>query len=95
MNRRVLVVTGSRAEFGLLRSTMEAIDSHPDLDLLVVADARLLQVHAQADRGELVSTWCLALRRVERERRGRRGVLCAWRRRRSPLATPPQCDEHE
>ena len=37
MNRRVLVVTGSRAEFGLLRSTMEAIDSHPDLDLLVVA----------------------------------------------------------
>lgn len=37
MRRRVMVVTGTRAEFGLLRSTMAAIDSEPRLDLLVVA----------------------------------------------------------
>ena len=37
MTRRVLVVTGTRAEFGLLRSTMAAVRSHPDLDLIVVA----------------------------------------------------------
>ena len=37
MTRRVLVVTGTRAEFGLLRSTMSAVQSHSDLDLIVVA----------------------------------------------------------
>ena len=43
MSRRVLVVTGTRAEFGLLRSTMTAIDAHPELDLLVLgAGAHLL-----------------------------------------------------
>ena len=34
--RRVAVITGSRAEFGLLRSTMQAIRAHPDLSLQVV-----------------------------------------------------------
>jgi UDP-hydrolysing UDP-N-acetyl-D-glucosamine 2-epimerase len=35
--RRVAVVTGSRADFGLLRPVMRAIQNRPDLELLVVA----------------------------------------------------------
>lgn len=35
--RRVAVVTGTRAEFGLLRPVMAAIDEHPELELLVIA----------------------------------------------------------
>ncbi|MCA9297854.1 MAG: hypothetical protein KDA28_02240, partial [Phycisphaerales bacterium] len=35
--RRIMVVTGSRAEFGLLRPVMRAIEAHEGLDLLVVA----------------------------------------------------------
>lgn len=35
--RRVAVVTGSRAEFGLLRPVMEAVGKHSELDLLVIA----------------------------------------------------------
>jgi UDP-hydrolysing UDP-N-acetyl-D-glucosamine 2-epimerase len=35
--RRVAVVTGSRAEFGLLRPVMRAVAMHPALELLVVA----------------------------------------------------------
>ncbi|HRJ50675.1 MAG TPA: hypothetical protein PKU91_09085, partial [Phycisphaerales bacterium] len=35
--RKALVVTGSRAEFGLLRPVMRAIDAHPGLELLVIA----------------------------------------------------------
>ena len=35
--RRGAVVTGSRADFGLLRPVMAAVDAHPDLELLVVA----------------------------------------------------------
>lgn len=34
---RVAVVTGSRAEFGLLRPVMRAVDAHPDLELLCIA----------------------------------------------------------
>lgn len=34
--RRVVVITGTRAEYGLLRSTMTAIDKHPRLELRVV-----------------------------------------------------------
>lgn len=37
MNARVLVVTGTRAEFGLLEPVMRAIDAHDTLDLLVAA----------------------------------------------------------
>jgi UDP-hydrolysing UDP-N-acetyl-D-glucosamine 2-epimerase len=41
--RRVAVVTGTRAEFGLLAPVMHAIDEHPQLELLViVAGAHLL-----------------------------------------------------
>jgi UDP-hydrolysing UDP-N-acetyl-D-glucosamine 2-epimerase len=35
--RRVAVVTGSRAEFGLLVPVMRAIEEHPGLELLVIA----------------------------------------------------------
>lgn len=42
--RRVLVVTGSRAEFGLLTPVMRAIAAHPQLELAVVAGgSHLLQ----------------------------------------------------
>ena len=34
--RQIAVVTGSRAEFGLLRPVMQAIAAHPDLGLRVV-----------------------------------------------------------
>lgn len=37
MNRKICVVTGTRAEFGLLRWLMEGIRSHPNLTLQVVA----------------------------------------------------------
>jgi UDP-hydrolysing UDP-N-acetyl-D-glucosamine 2-epimerase len=35
--RRVAVVTGTRAEFGLLTPVMRAVQAHPDLELLVIA----------------------------------------------------------
>jgi UDP-hydrolysing UDP-N-acetyl-D-glucosamine 2-epimerase len=35
--RKVAIVTGSRAEFGLLRPVMAAVDAHPDFQLLVIA----------------------------------------------------------
>ncbi|MEE9295264.1 MAG: UDP-N-acetylglucosamine 2-epimerase [Phycisphaerae bacterium] len=42
--RRVAVVTGTRAEYGLLRSTIEAIAKHPQLQLqLVVTGMHLLK----------------------------------------------------
>ncbi|MFM1832112.1 MAG: hypothetical protein RLZZ461_428, partial [Planctomycetota bacterium] len=37
MTRRVAIVTGTRAEFGLLRSTIHAVAAHPELECLVVA----------------------------------------------------------
>ena len=37
MSARVLVVTGTRAEFGLLEPVMRAIDAHEELDLRVAA----------------------------------------------------------
>lgn len=44
LSRRVAVVTGSRAELGLLRSVMWAVKKHPLLDLrVVVAGAHLLK----------------------------------------------------
>lgn len=36
MSRKICVVTGTRAEFGLLRWLMEAINNHPKLKLQVV-----------------------------------------------------------
>ena len=43
MSRRIAVVTGSRAEFGLLRSVMASVDAHEELELqVVVAGAHLV-----------------------------------------------------
>ena len=43
ISRRVLVVTGSRSEFGLLRSTLDALHAHPDTTCsLVVAGSHLI-----------------------------------------------------
>lgn len=42
--RRVAAVTGSRADYGLLRPVMRAVQAHPSLELLVVAaGAHLIQ----------------------------------------------------
>src|SRR6266550_4302922 len=35
--RRICFVTGSRAEFGLMQSTLRAIESHPKLQLQIIA----------------------------------------------------------
>jgi UDP-hydrolysing UDP-N-acetyl-D-glucosamine 2-epimerase len=48
--RRVLVVTGSRADFGLLSPVMRAIDAHPELELRVVAAGSHLLPPAQTFR---------------------------------------------
>ncbi len=37
MPSRIAVVTGSRADFGLLKPVMRAVAEHPDLELLVIA----------------------------------------------------------
>ncbi len=36
MVRRICVVTGSRAEYGLIQPTLKAIDNHPDLELSLI-----------------------------------------------------------
>ena len=37
MSRKICVVTGSRAEYGLLRWVMEGIHSEPGLELQIIA----------------------------------------------------------
>jgi UDP-hydrolysing UDP-N-acetyl-D-glucosamine 2-epimerase len=48
--RRVAVVTGSRAEFGLLRPVMRAVRDHPGLELAVIAAGSHLVSPAQTYR---------------------------------------------
>ena len=48
--RRVCVVTGSRAEFGLLRTVMHAVNRHPKLELAVVASGSHLISPAESLR---------------------------------------------
>lgn len=48
--RRVAIVTGTRAEFGLLRPVMHAVRSHPGLDLLVIAAGSHLVSPAESFR---------------------------------------------
>lgn len=48
MTRRICIVTGTRAEFGLLRWLMEAINSHSELTLQVVATG----MHLSAEFGD-------------------------------------------
>ena len=37
MNRKICVVTGSRAEYGLLRWVMQGVKDHSDLTLQIIA----------------------------------------------------------
>jgi GDP/UDP-N,N'-diacetylbacillosamine 2-epimerase (hydrolysing) len=58
--RRVCFVTGTRAEFGLMRSVLRAIQASPKLELQIVATA----MHLDASRGRSVEQidregWCV------------------------------------
>jgi GDP/UDP-N,N'-diacetylbacillosamine 2-epimerase (hydrolysing) len=50
--RRVCFVTGTRAEFGLMRSTLEAIREHPNLKLQIIATGS----HLSKQHGETLQT---------------------------------------
>jgi GDP/UDP-N,N'-diacetylbacillosamine 2-epimerase (hydrolysing) len=50
MTRRVCYVTGTRADFGLLRSTLKALASHPSIDLELIVTG----MHLDATHGETV-----------------------------------------
>src|ERR1041385_7692187 len=47
---RTAVITGSRAEFGLLRPVMRAIQQRPDLELLVIPSGSPLISPAETSR---------------------------------------------
>lgn len=48
--RRVCYVTGTRADFGLMRTTLLEIDAHPDLEVDIFATG----MHLSADHGETI-----------------------------------------
>ena len=48
--RRILVVTGTRAEYGLLQNTMKAIEKSEELQLLLIVTGN----HLVADYGDTV-----------------------------------------
>src|SRR5438045_161054 len=54
--RRICFVTGSRAEFGLMQSTLRAIQSHPKLKLQIIATG----MHLDPAHGKPLSTICAA-----------------------------------
>ncbi|MBU0616813.1 MAG: UDP-N-acetylglucosamine 2-epimerase (hydrolyzing) [Planctomycetes bacterium] len=61
--RRVAVITGTRAEYGVLRSPIEAIDAHPRLDLqLVVTGMHLLRKFGHTIDDILADGWNIAAR---------------------------------
>lgn len=51
MTRRICYISGTRADFGLMQSTLKAIDSHADLSLSVLVTG----MHLHADYGETVN----------------------------------------
>jgi UDP-hydrolysing UDP-N-acetyl-D-glucosamine 2-epimerase len=58
--RRVCFVTGTRAEFGLMRSTLEAIQRHPDLKLQIIATGmHLSRAHGQTVEMIGAAGWAL------------------------------------
>ncbi len=71
--RRIAVVTGTRAEFGLLRPVMEAIAAHPDLTLLVLAAGAHLLKPAETIR-EVEAAYEVAAR-ILMQRDGETGRL--------------------
>src|SRR5258705_6989898 len=54
--RRICFVTGSRAEFGLMQSTLRAIQSHPKLKLQIIATG----MHLDPAHGKPLSNICEA-----------------------------------
>lgn len=61
--RRIAVVTGTRAEYGLLHSTMEAIDRHRTLKLqVVVAGMHLLRKFGTTVNQVVRDGWCVDAR---------------------------------
>jgi UDP-hydrolysing UDP-N-acetyl-D-glucosamine 2-epimerase len=56
--RRICFVTGTRAEFGLMRSTLLAIDAHPSLELQIVATGmHLSAAHGMTVRSIRTEGW--------------------------------------
>ncbi|HEY0008782.1 MAG TPA: UDP-N-acetylglucosamine 2-epimerase, partial [Tepidisphaeraceae bacterium] len=56
--RRICYVTGTRAEFGLMRSTLDAIRSHPALELqLVVTGMHLSRSHGRTIKQIISDGW--------------------------------------
>ncbi len=47
MARKICYVSGTRADFGLMESTLHQLDAHPDIDLSIVATC----MHLSADHG--------------------------------------------
>lgn len=61
--RRVAVVTGTRAEYGLLKSTMQAVDAHPRLTLqTVVTGMHLLKEFGYTVQDIVRDGWTVAAR---------------------------------
>jgi UDP-hydrolysing UDP-N-acetyl-D-glucosamine 2-epimerase len=50
LSRKVAIITGTRAEFGLLRPVMRAVQRHKDLELLVIASGTHLILPAETFR---------------------------------------------
>src|SRR4051812_36658248 len=50
MPRRIAIITGTRAEFGLLRPVMRAVQEQKDLELLVIAAGAHLVLPADTFR---------------------------------------------
>jgi UDP-hydrolysing UDP-N-acetyl-D-glucosamine 2-epimerase len=71
--RRVVVVTGTRAEFGLLRPVMDAVKARKDLELVVVAGGAHLLPPARTIR-EVESAYRVAAK-VPMQRAGTTGRL--------------------
>lgn len=71
--RRVAIITGTRAEFGLLRPVMDAAGAHPALALLVVVTGEHLLPPAET-AGEVRDTFDVA-GEVSMQRPGRTGRL--------------------
>lgn len=74
MSRRtIVVITGTRAEFGLLKPIMHAIEEHRDLELVVLATGtHLLEPERTIDE---VASCFVDVRRVEMQRAGESGQI--------------------
>src|SRR5258706_7490065 len=55
MNRRILAVTGSRAEYGSMRPVLSALAAHPALELELIVTGMHLAPQFAASRAEIES----------------------------------------